>query len=149
MSENSWQIRAPRTILSWGFCILLVVKAFGAMPVRAAELHLIRLEDLSPVHGLHIQLAQTTSDKEKASGCLNLTRRSLHFQDNIYTLWLLTYKASFFILEGLGFPSGLASKVSTCSAGDTGRRLDSWAWKIPRRRAWQPTPVFWPGKFHG
>ena len=93
------------------------------MPVRAAELHFIRLEDLSPVHGLHIQLAQTTSDKEKASGCLNLTRRSLHFQDNIYTLWLLTYKASFFILEGLGFPSGLASKVSTCSAGDAGRRV--------------------------
>ena len=21
--------------------------------------------------------------------------------------------------------------------------------KIPWRRAWQPTPVFWPGKFHG
>ena len=24
-----------------------------------------------------------------------------------------------------------------------------WVGKIPRRRAWQPTPVFLPGKFHG
>ena len=24
-----------------------------------------------------------------------------------------------------------------------------WVRKIPWRRAWQPTPVFWPGEFHG
>ena len=23
------------------------------------------------------------------------------------------------------------------------------SWKNPRRRKWQPTPVFWPGEFHG
>ena len=28
-------------------------------------------------------------------------------------------------------------------------RFDSWVWKIPWRRKWQPTPVFLPGKFHG
>ena len=27
--------------------------------------------------------------------------------------------------------------------------LDSWVGKIPWRRAWQPTPVFLPGEFHG
>ena len=26
---------------------------------------------------------------------------------------------------------------------------DPWVGKIPWRRAWQPTPVFWPGKSHG
>ena len=27
--------------------------------------------------------------------------------------------------------------------------LDSWVGKIPWRRAWQTTPVFFPGEFHG
>ena len=27
--------------------------------------------------------------------------------------------------------------------------FDSWVWKIPWRRKWQPTPVFLPGKSHG
>ena len=27
--------------------------------------------------------------------------------------------------------------------------LNSWVGKIPWRRAWQPTPVFLPGEFHG
>ena len=27
--------------------------------------------------------------------------------------------------------------------------FDSLVWKIPRRRKWQPTPVFLPGKSHG
>ena len=28
-------------------------------------------------------------------------------------------------------------------------RFDLWVGKIPWRRAWQPTPVFLPGEFHG
>ena len=28
-------------------------------------------------------------------------------------------------------------------------RFDPWVRKIPWRRAWQPTPVFTPGEFHG
>ena len=27
--------------------------------------------------------------------------------------------------------------------------FDPWVGKIPWRRKWQPTPVFWPGEFHG
>ena len=27
--------------------------------------------------------------------------------------------------------------------------FDLWAGKIPWRKKWQPTPVFFPGKFHG
>ena len=28
-------------------------------------------------------------------------------------------------------------------------RSDSWVEKVPWRRAWQPTPVFFPGESHG
>ena len=26
---------------------------------------------------------------------------------------------------------------------------EAWVGKIPWRRKWLPTPVFWPGEFHG
>jgi len=36
------------------------------------------------------------------------------------------------------------------NAGDVrGHRFDPWVWKIPWRRAQQPTPVFFHGEFHG
>jgi len=34
------------------------------------------------------------------------------------------------------------------NAGDAGD-AGPWVGKIPWRRKWQPTPVFFPGKFHG
>jgi len=47
----------------------------------------------------------------------------------------------------MGFPGGSDGKESTCNAGDLG--LIPGLVKIPWRRAWQPTPVFLPGKAHG
>ena len=45
---------------------------------------------------------------------------------------------------------GLVVKNQPVSAGDIKRcRFNPWVGKIPWRRAWQPTPVFWPGEFHG
>ena len=38
-------------------------------------------------------------------------------------------------------------KESACNAGDLGSRFDLWVQKIPRRRKWQPTPVFFLGEF--
>jgi len=29
------------------------------------------------------------------------------------------------------------------------RGFDAWVGRIPWRKAWQPTPVFLPGEFHG
>ena len=51
----------------------------------------------------------------------------------------------------LTFPSGSAGKESTCNAGDLGSipGIDPWVGKIPWRRERLPTPVFWPGEFHG
>ena len=47
----------------------------------------------------------------------------------------------------LGFPCGSAGKESTCNVGGPG--FDPWVGKIPWRRERLPTPVFWPGGFHG
>ena len=44
----------------------------------------------------------------------------------------------------------LAVKNLSANAGDIKRhRFDPWVRKSPWRRAWQPTPVFLPGKSHG
>ena len=46
------------------------------------------------------------------------------------------------------FPQWLRRSKNIClQCRRTG--FDPWAGKIPWRRAWQPTPVFWPGEFHG
>ena len=45
----------------------------------------------------------------------------------------------------LGFPGGAAVKNPPASAGDLKRcGFNPWVWKVPWRRAWQPTPVFLP-----
>ena len=45
----------------------------------------------------------------------------------------------------LGFPCGLAGKESACNTGDLG--LIPGLGRSPEERL--PTPVFWPGEFHG
>ena len=48
------------------------------------------------------------------------------------------------------FLGGTSSKELTCPCRRFKRhRFNPWVGKIPWRRAWQPTPVFLPGKFHG
>ena len=44
----------------------------------------------------------------------------------------------------------LVVKNLSANAEDVGRlQFDPWLKKIPRRKKWQPTPVFLPGEFHG
>ena len=49
----------------------------------------------------------------------------------------------------MGFPSGTSGKEPACQCRRCRRcrshRFDPWVRKIPWRRAWQPTPVFFPG----
>ena len=43
----------------------------------------------------------------------------------------------------------LVVKNAPANGGDVKRcGFDPWVWKIPWRRAWQPTPVFLPGESH-
>ena len=46
-----------------------------------------------------------------------------------------------------GFPGGASRKEPACQ--HRRHRFDLWVGKIPWRRAWQPTPIFLPGEFHG
>ena len=52
-------------------------------------------------------------------------------------------------------PAGWASQValvvknSPANAGDMRHGFSPWIGKVPRRKAWEPTPVFLPGESHG
>ena len=46
-----------------------------------------------------------------------------------------------------GFSGGSDGEEFACNAGDSG--FSPWVRKIPWRREWLPTPVYWPGEFHG
>ena len=46
----------------------------------------------------------------------------------------------------MGFPDSSVGKEATCNAGDWVRSL---VWEDPWRKERLPTPVFWPGEFHG
>ena len=46
----------------------------------------------------------------------------------------------------MGFPCGSGGKESACSVGDLGFIP---GWEEPWRRERLPTPVLWPGEFHG
>ena len=53
------------------------------------------------------------------------------------------------VANHLGFPGGTNDK-RPCQCRRAKRRgFDPWVGKIPWRRAWQPTPVFWPGESPG
>ena len=47
-------------------------------------------------------------------------------------------------------PGGAGSQESTCQCRRRNRReFDPWVGKIPRKRAWHPTPVLFTGESHG
>ena len=59
-------------------------------------------------------------------------------------LYICTY------IHTRGFPGGSNSKELTCQCRRHKRHgFDPQVWKIPWKRAWQPTPVFSPGECHG
>ena len=54
------------------------------------------------------------------------------------------------LLSNLYSQVALVVKKHTCQCKKHKRHVfDPWVRKIPWRRAWQPTLVFLPGKFHG
>ena len=55
-------------------------------------------------------------------------------------LWNHVHVKSFKDMEGTLHPWWPSGKESACQCRR--RRLDPWVWKIPWRRTWQPTPVF-------
>jgi len=52
--------------------------------------------------------------------------------------------------KDLGFPRWPSGEEPTCQCRrHKRRRFDPWVRKSPWRRAWQPTPVFFPRESHG
>ena len=50
----------------------------------------------------------------------------------------------------MSFPGGASGEEPTCQCRTCKRGgFDPWVGKIPWRRAWQPTPVFFPGESRG
>ena len=71
--------------------------------------------------------------------------RRLYKANNGNGLYLAETKA---MIEG--FPGGSVVKKKTKSSCQYKRHgFDHWVRKIPWKRKWQPTPIFFPGKSHG
>ena len=75
---------------------------------------------------------------------------------SIFDKYIYKIFPSFSYLLDHYYPDSLVGKESTCNAGDLGSihsinwpGFNPWAGKIPCRRERLPTPVFWPGEFHG
>ena len=50
----------------------------------------------------------------------------------------------------IGFLGGTSGKEPACQCRRHKRhRFNPWVGKIPWRKAWQPTPIFWPGESYG
>ena len=67
---------------------------------------------------------------------------SFHLHDNLF--WAPRIMKCLLLSPPPGSSIG---KESACNAGDLG--FDPWVGKIPWRKEWLPTPVFWPGESHG
>ena len=64
--------------------------------------------------------------------------------------WMLTYKNNSKNKWMEGIPGAASGKELVCQCRRCKRwGFNPWVGKIPWRRAWQPTPVFLPGEFHG
>ena len=71
--------------------------------------------------------------------------RELSFGGKKLPQWVFIWKKQQLSLwENIYFPGGSYGKESACKS-----RFNPWVWKIPWRREWQPTLVFFPGGFHG
>ena len=80
---------------------------------------------------------------------LDMTERlSPHFRANKERIHLWFSKVLFLLWWSWGFPGGRVLENLPAIAGDR-HWFDLWVGKIPWSRAWQPTPVFWPGEVHG
>ena len=75
------------------------------------------------------------------------TASSFHFTVTIY----IPKSLSIVVADFWGSsPGGISGKEPACQCRRHKRhRYDPWDGRIPWRRAWQPTPVFMTGEFHG
>ena len=99
-----------------------------------------------------------STEKQRGSGTTGLRGSCLDLIPGILTWPVMSseWQASHPIPGSLNcflersFPGGISGKNPPANAVDIKRcGFDPWVEKIPWRSAWQPTPVFLPGKSHG
>ena len=68
-------------------------------------------------------------------------------------VWIPGWGPAFHVLESrfltLQGRSEIPCATTKMRRSQIKEQHDPWVWKIPWRRAWQPTPVFLPGESHG
>ena len=105
--------------------------------------------------GLTTEIYSSGSQKPKIKVTERLCSKSVWLADKWLALFSLCLLHVWMLWPGLcpfstftGFPGGASGKESAhqCKRCRT-RGFYPWIGKIPRRRAWQPTPVFLPGEF--
>ena len=97
----------------------------------------------------HRQILHQLSHKECSK--LERTCSSLNYSNSniVLTLWTNATVITTSIQSKL-HPGGASGEESTGQCRRQRRHwFNPWVRKIPWRRAWQPTPVFLPEKFHG
>ena len=70
--------------------------------------------------------------------------KTFHTKNNFNHIHALHFKVKVFQLS-----TWQSRRVDTVRASLVAQTVGSLGWKIPWRRAWQPTPVFLPGESHG
>ena len=69
------------------------------------------------------------------------------YNSQVYRIVIHNFKG---YIPFMGFPSGASGKEPVCQCRRHKRHwFDLSVRKIPWRMAWQPTPVFLPGEYHG
>ena len=83
---------------------------------------------------------------EEQSGDFGCSRRD---QNGSQKAWLEVAECEIRNRGGIrGSPGGARGKEPTCQCRSK-TQFHSWVGKIPWRRSWQPTPVFFPGESNG
>lgn len=133
MSENSLaETEPPEPSCPRGLGILLMVKAFGHCRSEPPSWDFTSWRTCPPCPWSAPPAGTDHEWYGKASGCLTLTRRPLHFQDNMYIAAAHTQSFFFHFRRGWASPVAHLKRIHLQQAGNTGRHgFDSWVWKIP------------------
>ena len=90
------------------------------------------------------------SDKNLSAHCGRGTTLHIFMPLKHYIYYTHTHTHTHTYMPYICLPRWLSGKESTCQCRRCRRHgFNPWVRKIPWKRAWPPTPVFWPGESHG
>ena len=122
--------------------------ALGALPGRSSLAHGKKnIHSATGIQGDRLYQDDSLSICISRENCLQQSLKSQEERNSpAEGCWL------FMVIQTIlrGFPGGASSKEPACQCRRHERcGLDPWVRKIPRRKKWQPAPVFLLGESHG